>query len=130
MQDELERSHEKEDKATQDNRQLTEKVSALEKEAASLTVELKAAQARYNQEVVAHQETERSRMLSKEEANLEVVKGTCFNYYIKVEDVFLIRCNSILQIHAGQKNEIFKDNIYDQRIHMDLNYLIVCVIVK
>ncbi|XP_020282768.1 rho-associated protein kinase 1 isoform X2 [Pseudomyrmex gracilis] len=75
LQDELERSHEKEDKATQDNRQLTEKVSALEKEAASLTVELKAAQARYNQEVVAHQETERSRMLSKEEANLEVVKA-------------------------------------------------------
>ncbi|XP_011863169.1 PREDICTED: rho-associated protein kinase 1 isoform X1 [Vollenhovia emeryi] len=72
---ELEHSHEKEEKATLDNRQLTERVSALEKEAASLTVELKAAQARYNQEVVAHQETERSRILSKEEANLEVVKG-------------------------------------------------------
>ncbi|XP_071634031.1 rho-associated, coiled-coil containing protein kinase 2 isoform X1 [Temnothorax longispinosus] len=72
---ELERSHEKEEKATLDNRQLTERVSALEKEAASLTLELKAAQARYNQEVVAHQETERSRILSKEEANLEVVKG-------------------------------------------------------
>ncbi|XP_012063059.1 PREDICTED: rho-associated protein kinase 2 [Atta cephalotes] len=72
---ELERSHEKEEKATLDNRQLTERVSALEKEAASLTLELKAAQARYNQEVVAHQETERSRILSKEEANLEVVKA-------------------------------------------------------
>ncbi|XP_047365122.1 rho-associated protein kinase 2 isoform X2 [Vespa velutina] len=72
---ELERSHEKEEKATLDNRQLNEKVSALEKETASLTLELKAAQARYNQEVVAHQETERSRILSKEEANLEVVKG-------------------------------------------------------
>ncbi|XP_067205706.1 rho-associated protein kinase 1 isoform X1 [Linepithema humile] len=72
---ELERSHEKEEKATLDNRQLTERVSALEKEAASLTLELKAAQARYNQEVVAHQETERSRILSNEEANLEVVKG-------------------------------------------------------
>lgn len=59
-----------------DNRQLTERISALEKEAASLTLELKAAQARYNQEVVAHQETERSRILSKEEANVEVVKGT------------------------------------------------------
>jgi len=77
---ELERSHEKEEKATLDNRQLTERVSALEKEAASLTLELKAAQARYNQEVVAHQETERSRILSKEEANLEVVKGICFKF--------------------------------------------------
>ncbi|XP_029678477.1 rho-associated protein kinase 2 isoform X1 [Formica exsecta] len=72
---ELERSREKEEKATLDNRQLNERISALEKEAASLTLELKAAQARYNQEVVAHQETERSRILSKEEANLEVVKG-------------------------------------------------------
>ena len=72
---ELEHSREKEEKAIMDNRHLTEKISALEKEAASLTLELKAAQARYNQEVVAHQETERSRILSKEEANLEVVKG-------------------------------------------------------
>lgn len=82
---ELERSHEKEEKATLDNRQLNERVSALEKEATSLALELKAAQARYNQEVVAHQETERSRILSKEEANLEVVKGTCRNFYIKIE---------------------------------------------
>lgn len=90
---ELERSHEKEEKATLDNRQLTERVSALEKEAASLTLELKAAQARYNQEVVAHQETERSRILSKEEANLEVVKGTCFIQvlYENKSIVFLIK---------------------------------------
>lgn len=72
---ELERSREKEEKVMTDNRQLNERVSALEKETASLTLELKAAQARYNQEVLAHQETERSRMLSKEEANMEVVKG-------------------------------------------------------
>lgn len=81
---ELERSREKEEKATLDNRQLNERVSALEKEAASLTLELKAAQARYNQEVVAHQETERSRILSKEEANLEVVKGTFYNVYMMI----------------------------------------------
>lgn len=81
---ELERSHEKEEKATLDNRQLTERVSALEKEAASLTLELKAAQARYNQEVVAHQETERSRILSNEEANLEVVKGICIKFCLKI----------------------------------------------
>lgn len=82
---ELERSREKEEKATLDNRQLNERISALEKEAASLTLELKAAQARYNQEVVAHQETERSRILSKEEANLEVVKGTYFKFYMKIK---------------------------------------------
>ncbi|XP_046412963.1 rho-associated, coiled-coil containing protein kinase 2 isoform X1 [Neodiprion pinetum] len=72
---ELEHSRRREEKATLDNRQLSERVSSLEKEAAGLTLELKAAQARYNQEVAAHQETERSRMLSKEEANMEVVKG-------------------------------------------------------
>ncbi|XP_034951660.1 rho-associated protein kinase 1 isoform X3 [Chelonus insularis] len=81
---ELERSREKEEKAILDNRQLNERVSALEKETASLTLELKAAQARYNQEVLAHQETERSRMLSKEEANMEVVKGR-INNGIKVK---------------------------------------------
>lgn len=79
---ELEHSREKEEKAIMDNRQLTEKISALEKEAASLTLELKAAQARYNQEVVAHQETERSRILSKEEANLEVVKGNFIHFCV------------------------------------------------
>lgn len=72
---ELERSHEKEEKATQDNRQLNERVSALEKEAASLSLELKAVQSKYKQEVLAHHETERSRMLSKEEANMEAVKA-------------------------------------------------------
>ncbi|KAF7992936.1 hypothetical protein HCN44_005717 [Aphidius gifuensis] len=72
---ELERSREKEEKATQDNRQLNERVSALEKEAASLSLELKAVQSKYKQEVLAHHETERSRMLSKEEANMEAVKA-------------------------------------------------------
>ncbi|XP_031788624.1 rho-associated protein kinase 1 isoform X4 [Nasonia vitripennis] len=72
---ELERSHEREEKVTVDNRQLNERISALEKEAASLALELKAAQTRYNQEVVARQETERSRMAPKDEANLEDFKG-------------------------------------------------------
>jgi hypothetical protein len=36
---------------------------------------LKASENRYQQEVRAHEETERSRLVSKEEANLEVVKG-------------------------------------------------------
>lgn len=55
--------------------QLVERISTLEKECAGLELELKAAQNRYQQEVKAHEETERSRMLNKEEANLEVVKG-------------------------------------------------------
>lgn len=71
----LERGLCKENKLTEDNRQLSERVSNLEKECASLTLELKAAHNRYQQEVRAHEETEKSRLVSKEEANLEVVKG-------------------------------------------------------
>ncbi|XP_058794341.1 rho-associated protein kinase 1 isoform X2 [Phymastichus coffea] len=73
---ELERSREREEKTMLDNRQLNERISGLEKEAASLALELKAAQTRYNQEIiVARQETERSRISSKDEVNLEDVKG-------------------------------------------------------
>ncbi|XP_063903455.1 rho-associated protein kinase 2 isoform X2 [Zophobas morio] len=72
---ELESSRQRERKIVADNTQLTEKVSTLEKENAGLCLELKAAQNRYQQEVKAHEETERSRMLNKEEANLEVVKA-------------------------------------------------------
>lgn len=72
---ELDRTGRRETKIAEDNRQLTERVSHLEKECASLEVELKAAQNRYQQEVRAHEETEKSRLVSKEEANLEVVKG-------------------------------------------------------
>ncbi|KAG8222955.1 hypothetical protein J437_LFUL000250, partial [Ladona fulva] len=63
------------EKLSEDNRLLGERVSSLEKEAASLALELKASESRYRQEVAAHQETQRSRLVSKEEANLEVVKG-------------------------------------------------------
>jgi len=72
---ELEQAKMREGKLTEDNRQLSERVSSLEKECASLSLELKAAENRYQQEVRAHEETERSRLVSKEEANLEVVKG-------------------------------------------------------
>jgi len=75
---ELEHGVEREEKLTEDNRQLTERVSTLEKECASLMLELKAAQNRYQQEVRSHQETERRGLVSKEEANLEVVKGKTF----------------------------------------------------
>lgn len=75
MNSELERNREREEKITTDNRQLVERISTLEKECASLGLELKAAQNKYHQEVRAHEETERSKLMSKEEANLEVVKA-------------------------------------------------------
>jgi chromosome segregation ATPase len=71
----LESSKRRESQLADDYRNLGEKVSSLEKECASLELELKAAHNRYQQEVRAHEETERSRLVSKEEANLEVVKG-------------------------------------------------------
>ncbi|KAG4078255.1 hypothetical protein HA402_011327 [Bradysia odoriphaga] len=67
----LERSAIREQKVTEDNRILNEKISFLEKENASLELEFKSAQNRYHQEVRAHQETEKSRLMSKEEANRE-----------------------------------------------------------
>ncbi|GFG39590.1 hypothetical protein Cfor_01020 [Coptotermes formosanus] len=72
---ELEQAKLREGKLTEDNRQLSERVSSLEKECASLSLELKATENRYQQEVRAHEETERSRLVSKEEVNLEVVKA-------------------------------------------------------
>lgn len=71
---ELERSTQRESKVIEDNRQLTERVSSLEKECASLTLELKAAHNRYQQEVRSHQETERRGLVSKEEANLKALQ--------------------------------------------------------
>ncbi|KAK9879534.1 hypothetical protein WA026_006605 [Henosepilachna vigintioctopunctata] len=75
MNAELERTRQRESKIANDNSQLSEKVSNLEKECASLGLELKTTQNRYQQEVRAHEETEKSRMMNKEEANLEVVKA-------------------------------------------------------
>lgn len=81
---EMERLRQKEMKTAADNSQLTERISFLEKECASLDLELKAAQNRYQQEVRAHEETEKSRMLNKEEANMEVVKGKSFIMFYNV----------------------------------------------
>ncbi|XP_063242654.1 rho-associated protein kinase 2 [Bacillus rossius redtenbacheri] len=75
LQQELERTQGREGKLTEDNRALQEKVSGLEKECASLALELKAAENMYQYEVRAHEETVRSRLVSREEANLEVVKA-------------------------------------------------------
>lgn len=75
----LERAMSREQQAHEDNRVLTEKISDLEKANAGLDFELKTAQSRYQQEVKAHQETEKTRMLSREEANLQEVNTyICF----------------------------------------------------
>lgn len=72
---ELERYAQREQQSVADNRALTERISDLEKENASMNLELKNTQNRYNQEVKAHRETEKSRLMSKEEANMQEVKG-------------------------------------------------------
>ncbi|KAF9804212.1 hypothetical protein SFRURICE_020640 [Spodoptera frugiperda] len=71
---ELERASTRLNQIMADNRQLSERVSSLEKECASLAHELRAAKHMYQQEVRAHQDTQRSQLLSKQEANLELVK--------------------------------------------------------
>lgn len=78
------RSKVREQKLSEDNRQLGERTSELEKECASLVLELKTAQNRYQQEVRAHEETEKSRLVNNEQANLEIVKGMWYfllNYF-------------------------------------------------
>lgn len=72
---ELERSAARLSQAMADNQAISERLSAQEKECASLAHELRAAQHLYQQEVRAHHDTQRSQLLSKEEANLELVKG-------------------------------------------------------
>lgn len=72
---ELERYAQREQQSIQDNQALTERISDLEKENATVNLELKNTQNRYNQEVIAHRETEKSKIVSKEEANMQEIKG-------------------------------------------------------
>lgn len=72
---ELERYVQREQQSIEDNHVLSERISGLEKENATINLELKNTQNRYNQEVVAHKETEKSKMMNKEEANMQEVKG-------------------------------------------------------
>lgn len=83
---ELERSSARLSQMMADNRQLTERVAALEKECAGLAHELRAAQHLYQQELRAHQDTQRSQLLSKQEANLELVKGEMLSYSLRFRD--------------------------------------------
>ncbi|KAK7574295.1 hypothetical protein V9T40_011486 [Parthenolecanium corni] len=72
---ELERGAAKEKKLSDDNRQLADRISELEKQYASVTLELKAVQNSYQQELKSRESNEKSRIVSKEEANLEAVKA-------------------------------------------------------
>uniref|UniRef100_A0A182LX15 Rho-associated protein kinase let-502 n=1 Tax=Anopheles culicifacies TaxID=139723 RepID=A0A182LX15_9DIPT len=71
----MERISAREQQVFADNRTLVDRISELEKEHASLQCELKAVQSRYEQEVQAHQETAKARLLNNEEANMQEVKA-------------------------------------------------------
>ncbi|XP_058063524.1 rho-associated protein kinase 2 [Anopheles bellator] len=71
----MERMAMREKEAFADNRTLHDKIAQLEKENASIECELKAVQNHYQQEVKAHQETAKARLLNNEEANMQEVKA-------------------------------------------------------
>lgn len=71
----LDRSSIREVKIVEDNRLLSEKISDLEKENASVELELKALQNRYQQEMDNRQEIEKSQLVNKEETNVLEVKA-------------------------------------------------------
>ncbi|XP_052900414.1 rho-associated protein kinase 1 [Anopheles moucheti] len=71
----MERISIREQQVFADNRTLVDRISELEKEYASVECELKAVQSRYEQEVQAHQETAKARLLNNEEANMQEVKA-------------------------------------------------------
>lgn len=76
LHNDMERCTKRELKALDDNRCLSEKISELEKENASIELELKAVQNRYQQEINTRQEIEKSRMAHKDDmASMQEVKS-------------------------------------------------------
>ncbi|XP_070506740.1 rho-associated protein kinase 2 isoform X4 [Chironomus tepperi] len=71
----MERCTKREMKALDDNRHLSEKVSELEKENASIELELKAVQNRYQQELNTRQEIEKTRIAHKDDMSMQEVKS-------------------------------------------------------
>ena len=71
----LERCTNREIKALDDNRCLNEKISDLEKENASVELELKAVQNLYQQEMKTRQEIEKSSMVNKDDTSVQEVKA-------------------------------------------------------
>ena len=73
---ELERLRSEIDKCAIDSRVSNEKILALEKQCASMELELKAIHKRYNQEIREYEKSEKSRLAKTNvEANLEIVKA-------------------------------------------------------
>lgn len=73
---EMERCTKREIKVIDDNRCLNEKISELEKENASIELELKAVQNRYQQELNTRQEIEKSRVANRDDmASMQEVKS-------------------------------------------------------
>uniref|UniRef100_W4VRL9 Rho-associated protein kinase let-502 n=1 Tax=Corethrella appendiculata TaxID=1370023 RepID=W4VRL9_9DIPT len=75
LNNDLERVITREQQVLLDNQSLGEKITQLEKENAGIELELKAVQNRYQQEVKAHQETEKSRLVNNEEVSMHEVKA-------------------------------------------------------
>lgn len=71
----LERSVTREVKAIDDNRCLNEKISDLEKENATIELELKVIQNRYQQELKTRQDIEKTQMVSKDDTSMQEVKA-------------------------------------------------------
>uniref|UniRef100_A0A182N0K3 Rho-associated protein kinase let-502 n=1 Tax=Anopheles dirus TaxID=7168 RepID=A0A182N0K3_9DIPT len=71
----MERISTREQQVFADNQTLVDRIAELEKEYASVQCELKAVQSRYEQEVQAHQDTAKARLLNNEEANMQEVKA-------------------------------------------------------
>ncbi|KAG5684958.1 hypothetical protein PVAND_014164 [Polypedilum vanderplanki] len=71
----MERCTKRELKVLDDNRCLNEKITDLEKENASIELELKAVQNRYQQELNTRQEIEKSYMANKDDTSMQEVKS-------------------------------------------------------
>lgn len=91
LQTELERCVGREQQTLAENGALMERISVLEKENASVGLEFKAAQSRFEQEVLAHQQTEQTRLMSRDEANVQEVSGS-----IGVDDDDFANANAIV----------------------------------
>ncbi|CAG9803916.1 unnamed protein product [Chironomus riparius] len=71
----MERCTKREMKVLDDNRHLSEKISEFEKENASIELELKAVQNRYQQELNTRQEIEKTRIAHKDDMSMQEVKS-------------------------------------------------------
>lgn len=112
----MERGAAKEKELEEENRRLAERISTFEKQCASLTLELKAVQNRYQQEVRSRENNENNRFVNKEEANLEVVKG--IYTFLLMNILFYI--DKLTNLHFDIFR-IFKNFLLLRKIYIILN---------